>query len=140
MGEFAIDAGALIINDKDEVLLGLRKNTATFSGLWSGLSGAVKSGEKLEEALKRGLREEAGVEIDIIDFLEFFEDVQPGRHGIYFGYLARIDAGVPQNLESERCAELKWFPIGSVPEKTTPYTLNSIRAYLEGKRQGKYGK
>mgnify|MGYP001580488036 CR=1 FL=1 len=139
MGEFALGVGALIVNDKNEFLLGLRKNTSTFSGLWSRLGGTVEVGEKLEDALKREVREEIGVDIEITEFLEYFENIRKGRHGIYFGYLAKIVNGEPRNLEPDKCEELRWFHADEIPNNTAEYTLNSIKVYLERKREGKYG-
>ena len=51
---------AIVINDRGEVLLQLRRDTDT----WAPPSGGVEPGETVAEAVKREVREEAGIEIE----------------------------------------------------------------------------
>jgi len=56
-----IAVGAVII-ENDKVLLGLRKHEP---GQWAIPGGKVEPGETLHEALKREIREETNLEIDV---------------------------------------------------------------------------
>ena len=46
-----------------------------------------KEKESLKEALTREIREEAGIEIDIIKDISFDEDYEPNKHGVMTHYL-----------------------------------------------------
>jgi mutator protein MutT len=62
-----VGVSALIFNDEHKVLLSLRGLQArNEQGKWEIPGGEVNFGEKLEEAVKREVREEIGVEIKVI--------------------------------------------------------------------------
>ena len=127
-----VGCGALIINEKEEVLLVKRLlNARTEPGYWSRPGGEVCFGEKIEEAIKREVREETGLEVEVIRFLEMTEMINPTpkTHWITFGYLARITGGTPENKEIDKHEEVKWFPLTQLPEPLTQYTINSLNAY-----------
>jgi len=56
-------AVAVIINDADEICISLRHTDAHQGGLWEFPGGKVESGETVEQALAREIREELGLEI-----------------------------------------------------------------------------
>lgn len=58
---------ALLINDKDEILLGFSDNTYQFPG------GHLENKENLKECLKREIQEETGIEIDIENLSPFLK-------------------------------------------------------------------
>ena len=65
-----VGCGALIVNDKNEALLLKRTSkTRNGAGLWSKPGGGVEFGEKIEETVKREIKEELGVDVEIIKFL-----------------------------------------------------------------------
>ncbi|MBN2421544.1 NUDIX domain-containing protein [Candidatus Woesearchaeota archaeon] len=128
-----IGGGALILNDKEQVLLAKRKNTKTFDGQWSRPGGTVELGERIEDTIVREVKEEVGIDIEIIRLLNITQDIRPEEniHGIYFGYLAKITSGEPRNMEPDKCSAIGWFPIrNNLPENLASYTKRSIDAYL----------
>ena len=52
-----------LIRRKDSFLLGLRPTGHSLPGVWEFPGGKIELGESPEEALKRELREELGIEI-----------------------------------------------------------------------------
>ncbi len=65
-----VGVGALILNEKGDVLLGLRGSLAKNEvGKWEIPGGAVEVGETFEAALHREVREEIGVEIEVKELL-----------------------------------------------------------------------
>ncbi len=57
-----VGCGALIINDKNQTLLIKRGNKSrNEAGFWGKPGGAVKFGEKVEDAVKREIKEELNI-------------------------------------------------------------------------------
>jgi mutator protein MutT len=129
-----IGCGALIVNDKDEALLMKRgpksKNEA---GYWSKPGGSVEFGEKVEDAVKREIREELGIEIELVRFLDFTDHIigSENQHWIAFNFLAKIINGEPKIMEPEKHDEIRWFRLDDLPEKITQTTKEPIDKYLQ---------
>ena len=129
-----VGCGALIINDRNETLLQKRTSkTRNGAGLWSKPGGGVEFNEKVEDALKREIKEEIGVDIEIIKFLGFTEGIlkEEKQHWISLNYLVKIIGGDVQNLEPEKHEEVKWFSLNNLPENLAQNTIDAIREYLK---------
>ncbi len=128
--------GALILDSQGRLLL-------TRSHKWRDRyvvpGGHVELGERLEEALRREVKEETGLDIRDIEFLMYqefiFDDVfWKKRHYIFFDFVCRVDsAQVVLNSEAE---EYVWVP----PEEALqlplePYTVRSVQEYLGNREQ-----
>ena len=131
-----IGCGAIIVNDKDEVLLLKRSSTARTEPItWSRPGGAVEFGEKIEEAVVREVEEETGVKIQVLKHLEITQNIEEDKHWIAHGYLARHLSGEPKNMEPTKHDEIRWFPVNELPEKINNYTKKSIELYIESKKE-----
>ncbi|MBI5732000.1 MAG: nucleotide exchange factor GrpE, partial [Candidatus Magasanikbacteria bacterium] len=124
--------GPLIYNEKDEVLL---IRSPKWGEKWHIPGGHIELGETSEEALKREIREETGLEIDNIEFIGWQDAVAPEffhkkKHFIFLDFCARMAGG--EITKSEEMTEYVW--IG--PEKAfkelpiDPYTIKTIEFYL----------
>jgi ADP-ribose pyrophosphatase len=137
-----VGCGALIINENKETLLVKRTTkTRNEAGFWSKPGGGVEFGERVENAVKREIKEELGVDIEIIKFLGFTDSIMENdkQHWISFNYLAKIKGGELENLEPEKHEEIKWFGIDSLPDNVNQYTKESIKEYLKLNKKN-YGK
>ena len=63
-----------------EVLL-VERGGNPLKGYWSIPGGLLEVGETLEAAIKREVREETGLRIDVLSFFEIFERIMPDAQG-----------------------------------------------------------
>lgn len=109
-----VGVGALIFNNEGKLLLSLRGPLAKNErGKWEIPGGAIEFGETLEEGLKREMKEEIGVEIEVIKMLQVADHILPeeGQHWVSPTYLCKIVKGTPEIKEPGKCDRLDWFSI-----------------------------
>jgi len=89
--------GALIF-DGTKLLL-VERGNEPLKGYWSLPGGIVETGEKLEEAVRREVREETGLEVEPFALFEVFERITPDAEGkteyhfVLIDYLCRVVGG-----------------------------------------------
>lgn len=125
-----VGCGALIINKNNEILL-QKRNKAPEKGFWSIPGGKVEMFEKLEQALKREIKEETNCDIEIIKLLGICDHIikEEKRHWISPIFLAKITQGIPKIMETEKHLEMKWFNLKNLPEDLTITTKKAIEDY-----------
>jgi 8-oxo-dGTP diphosphatase len=95
-----VGVGAIVFKG-DEVLL-VRRGKEPALGEWSLPGGAVEVGETLEEALRRELLEETGIEVEILGLSAFLERIFPDTagkisyHYVLLDFLCCYRGGEPQ--------------------------------------------
>jgi len=108
-----IGVANITTNNKGEILLMKRpKNDYAYPNHWALVGGLIEAKETLEEALKREVKEEIGVEIKIIRFTGKYYD-KIGRHptktAISLPFRTRIISGTPYPAQPEECTDTRWF-------------------------------
>jgi mutator protein MutT len=107
---FTVTAGAVIFNDKREVLL-LKHRFRAGSG-WGLPGGFMEQGEQPIDALRRELREEIGLEVDEVEVFAARSFRKPKQVEVLFR--ARANKQVKSlTIEVERA---EWFALDSLPE------------------------
>ncbi|HEU5393913.1 MAG TPA: NUDIX hydrolase [Candidatus Methylomirabilis sp.] len=95
-----VAVGGIVVRD-GKVLL-VQRGRAPGAGRWTIPGGAVRAGERLQEAVARELREECGVEVEVGPVVEVLDRVvrdEAGAvrfHYVIVDYLARWVAGEPR--------------------------------------------
>ena len=106
---FAVTAGAIITDDHGRVLL-LKHRFRPGSG-WGIPGGYIEKGEQPEDALRRELREEAGLELESVAVMTTRTFKKPQQVEIVFVCRA---AGVPDQLNYE-ILKAQWFSANELP-------------------------
>lgn len=129
-----VGVGAIIVNELKEVFLARRGPRAKNErGLWEFPGGSVEFGERLADALKREIREEYGVEIEVGPLLDVSDHILPaeGQHWVSPTYICKIACGQPRILEPEKCTEIGWFALEAVPQNLTVISRENLQHYRE---------
>ena len=108
--------GALIFNDKNQLLI---VKTHKWKGNYTIPGGHVEMGEYLEDALKREILEETGlnmVKAKYLCYQEFvFDDsFWEKRHFIFFDFVCRVEDGVVQL--NEEAQDYAWVDIDKIDD------------------------
>ena len=107
-----LGVGAIIL-DRDRVLL-VERGKPPLQGYWSIPGGVLETGERLEEGVRREIREETGLEIHPRGVVEIFERImrdnagRPEYHYVLIDYLCRVTGGTL--CAASDCARVEWVP------------------------------
>ena len=125
-----VGVGALIFQ-QDEILL-VERGREPLKGQWSLPGGAVETGERLDDAITREVREETGLEITPIQVALIFERIIPDAagnaeyHYVLVDYLCEIRGGKLCAGDDSNCA--RWFHVDDLHQLSlTGGTLDVIR-------------
>jgi len=113
----SIGVGAVVFRGR-EVLL-IKRGKPPFMGQWSIPGGGLEFGETVKHGITREVREETGVEIDIIGLLDVFDGLPQGQpdggefttHTVIIDYVAEWIAGEP--VAGDDAAEAEFVSIES---------------------------
>ncbi|MFZ5828354.1 MAG: NUDIX hydrolase [Bacillota bacterium] len=123
-----------------QVLLLRRYNTGYEDGNYSVIAGHLDGGEQTWSAMLREAREEAGIEIPR-------EALQPvgvmhrraNDERIDFFFAASDWSGEIVNREPEKCDELAFHPLNSLPPNVIPYVRRALENYRAGRWFDEFG-
>jgi len=124
-----VGVGAVIINQKYEILLLLRKKSPE-ANFWSIPGGTVEMFETIEDTLIREIKEELGVDIQIIKLLGITNHILENEktHWVSPAFLVQIIGNqIPYNVESDSHHDLKWFSINDLPHNITLTTSKALQ-------------
>lgn len=89
-------------------------------GMYSTLAGFVESGESLEEAVHREVKEEVGVNIKNIRY--FDSQAWPFPHSIMVGYIAEHASGAI-NIDDDEICDANWYQIDQLPKIPPTFSI-----------------
>ncbi len=107
-------ASALIV-DGDKVLLG-KRSIEPYKNYWDIIGGFLELGESPEAGVHREIKEETGLEIELVDLLGIFMDEygEGGDSTLNICYLAKITAG--ELKPADDVDELHWSTASDIPK------------------------
>jgi 8-oxo-dGTP diphosphatase len=125
---FSATAGAVVVNDEGRLLL-LKHVFRAGSG-WGIPGGFIKPGEQPEEAVRRELREEVGLELAQVE-LALVRTLKRTRQIEVVFYCRAQGEARPRSVEVERA---DWFLLNALPETLSVDQRRLIERALSGKR------
>jgi NAD+ diphosphatase len=114
----------VLIERDDQILLA--RGHAFLPGRFGIIAGFVEPGESLEDAVRREVQEEVGLELGQIEY--FGSQPWPFPHGIMIGFRAR-HVGGEISLEDGELAEARWFGLDDLPN--IPAKLSIARRLID---------
>ena len=117
-----------LVNEKNEVLISLRKNKKEYDGYWEYPGGKVEEDESLGQAIIREIKEEIDLEIsnNCIAPLTFAVDQHEGSETVLFLYICRKWEGSITSLLDQRVKWVKPIDLAEYQMPAPNRFLNSI--------------
>ena len=125
--------GALIVNKEGKILLA--KSHKWFDK-YTLPGGHIEIGETMEEAVKREVREEVGLEVEVVEFLTmqeaiFAKEFYKKRHFIFFDFLCRT-GDKPVKVDQTEIQDYLWeYPGQAFNLNLDSFTWKTIAKYLQ---------
>jgi ADP-ribose pyrophosphatase YjhB (NUDIX family) len=132
-----VGVGALLHDEDGRVLL-VKRRFEPNEGKWSLPGGLLETGETLEFAARREVREELGVEIEVEALFQVSEEIikdSEGKtrfHFVLVDFLAKLSPGGATIALNEESESFKWFEPEQVEAlNASENTRIIVRKYLK---------
>ncbi len=139
---------ALILNKSKSRVVLVRRGASPGRGLWSLPGGAIEVGEDLEEAVKREVLEETGLEVIVDDLFSVTQYVETSGKGVRYHYVILTFVCYPKEEGVHPRAggdalEARWISLSNVSDleltKTTRAVLEKLTKGTKSVYLGSYG-
>jgi 8-oxo-dGTP diphosphatase len=128
-------AGAVIFNDRNEILCAQRSPSMSQPGLWEFPGGKIEPGETPESCLIREIREELDCLIEVRERIADATHHYPGLAVRLITYRARILEGTPRPKEHAR---LVWLPLSEIAKLDwAPADIPTVRSLARSSGTGR---
>jgi 8-oxo-dGTP diphosphatase/2-hydroxy-dATP diphosphatase len=122
-----------IVYQHPRILLGMKKR-GFGAGRWNGFGGKVQENESIEDAAKRELREEAGIEVKSLEKLGVMDFEFKDNPVISEVHIFRADSFLGEPTESEEMTP-QWWHVDEIPFKEMwPDDTYWMPLFLSGKK------
>lgn len=118
---------------EERILLLRRYRTGYEDGNYSVVAGHLDGGETVVQAAIREASEEAGIRLAEADVrMVGVMHRKSMDERIDFFVAAERWSGDIVNMEPDKCDDLSWFPLDSLPDNVIPYVKKAIQNYTAG--------
>jgi 8-oxo-dGTP diphosphatase len=125
-----VGMGVLVMR-RGRVLLGRRRGSHG-EGYYAAPGGHIEFGESFEQAARREVSEETGLEITELRLLSVgnyvFKRDDGERHYIDVDFVCEAGAGEPQLTEPEKCDGWEWYDLDDLPQPLFIVTQRMIES------------
>ena len=121
--QFTIGVFGIIFDEQGRVLLCHRRD----HDLWNLPGGALEAGESPLDGLKREVKEETGLIVEIFKLLGVY--TKPVNNDIVFAFICNVTGGkIILNDEADR---VEYFEIEKIPHNTSAKQIERIKDAME---------
>lgn len=113
----------VIWNEQGQILIDKRPAKGLLGGLWEFPGGKVEPDETIEACIKREIKEELGIEIEVGDHLMTIDHAYTHFKVTLNVYHCRYISGEPQPIE---CEEIRWVTLDEIDQFPFPKANEKI--------------
>ncbi len=124
---------AALIIEQGKILVTQRKKDSSHGLLWEFPGGKVKEGEEPRDALRRELKEELDVEVEVGMIFDAIFYSYPEYPILLLVYRCRIEKG---SLKPIGCHDLRWVNLRELETLAMPPADDPIRKHLGSFEEG----
>ena len=121
----------LLLVKNDGLFLIRRYNTGWQDGNYSLPAGHLDPDEKIFDAIVRETKEEIGIDIPKDNYKLVHTLHRVNSHVDFFFEVTDWE-GEPQNMEPDKCDDVRWFAFDSLPVNIVPSVKFAISNYQQG--------
>lgn len=136
-----VAVGVILFNEKGEVFLAKRGKAASNErGTWEAPGGSINFGETMKDAIKREIKEEYDIEIEIYKQCNAEDHFIPEerQHWIATTFWAVLVSGEqPKIMEPHKCDAIGWFDLDSLPQPLSIITQIDLQNVFNHKDEVK---
>jgi ADP-ribose pyrophosphatase YjhB (NUDIX family) len=119
---------------KDKKILLAKRRVEPQKGMWDILGGFVDAGESIEECAVREMKEEAGLNVEIEEYLGSMADVYGGRPTTPVMFRVKSIDGHKKPIAQDDVEELRWFSLNEIPKniafENVKIIISKVKKYL----------
>jgi 8-oxo-dGTP diphosphatase len=120
--------GVFAIILQQDLMLLIKRGTEPHKGYWCPPGGLLEAGEAPEEAVTREVREETGLEVEVVDALGEVRGPITGRPSCV--YLCRVVGGNAESRPPESVG-VSWFPREKISQILFPRFMLDFLSVLD---------
>jgi 8-oxo-dGTP diphosphatase len=126
-----VGVSVLLTNDKNQVLLGLRKNNSG-AGYLSTPGGRLEIDENLYQCAAREFFEETGAALGAVKIVAWKEHFRYNNHYIMFYAHAKLYAGTIKNCIPDKSEDWRWFDISQLNDNNCTEPADVLELVCKG--------
>ena len=137
-----VPASYLVLMKENKILLLRRFNTGYEDGKYSMVAGHLDGKESFIQAIIREAKEEANIiikpdDLEVVHSMNRNAGTDNERIDVFIQ--AKKWGGDIKLMEPNKCDEMKWFNLDSLPENTIPYIRHVIECIKNRIHYSEYG-
>lgn len=131
----------LVLIRDGQILLSRRFQTGYEDGKYSMVAGHADGGETMREALRREVSEETGIAVhpDNMSHALTMHRWCGDHERVDFFFTAAKWEGEICNKEPDKCDDIRWISVDTLPDNTVPYIRHAIECVTKGVRYCEFG-